>query len=271
MSDFATILREGRLAPRIEAPDLKTLLANRERRLLSEINCSTIGTIQSFDAVTQTAQISVNFKRVIQRRGGSNDVSQLGPTVQVGEVIGTLLNPNGTDGIPSESYVSYPALVKCPVVFMSGGAGALTFPIAVGDTCLVIFADRDIDGWFSSGQVGPPNSDRMHDLSDGIALVGIRSLANSLAAYADDKVILKHAASRVVLDSGAGKATLESVDSTVSAEDKVKIAVGVNTLLGALDDLVDALTTAVISGGTFDATTITNLNAAKTAIGAILK
>ena len=68
-------------------------------------------------------------------------------------------------------------LVDVPVVFMGGGAMVSTFPISVGDEALVVFADRCIDYWFAKGGVQRPAEPRAHSLSDGIALVGPRSLA----------------------------------------------------------------------------------------------
>ncbi len=43
--------------------------------------------------------------------------------------------------------------------------------VAVGDSCLLIFADFCIDGWVETGQPVIPLSSRSHDLSDAFALV----------------------------------------------------------------------------------------------------
>ena len=45
------------------------------------------------------------------------------------------------------------------------------FDVSEGDGCLVVFADREIDSWFSGA---PCPSGRMHSLSDGFAFVGFR-------------------------------------------------------------------------------------------------
>jgi len=68
-----------------------------------------------------------------------------------------------------------PLLVDVPVIFPSGGGFTLTFPIAQGDEALIVFASRCIDTWWQSGGVGRQAELRMHDLSDGFALVGPRS------------------------------------------------------------------------------------------------
>ncbi|WP_321950976.1 Gp138 family membrane-puncturing spike protein [Burkholderia cenocepacia] len=71
--------------------------------------------------------------------------------------------------------VELPQLVDCPVQFPSGGNSTLTFPVARGDECLVVFASRCIDAWWQSGGVQELADTRMHNLSDGFALLGFRS------------------------------------------------------------------------------------------------
>ncbi|AZG13858.1 Gp138 family membrane-puncturing spike protein [Cupriavidus pauculus] len=73
-----------------------------------------------------------------------------------------------------------PLLVDCPVQFPSGGNCSLTFPVAPGDECLVVFASRCIDGWWQSGGVQEQAEVRMHDLSDGFVLLGFRSKPRAL-------------------------------------------------------------------------------------------
>lgn len=68
----------------------------------------------------------------------------------------------------------YPC-VDCPAVFVGGGGLTLTFPVKQGDECLLFFAKSCIDAWWQQGGVQPPAEYRMHDLSDGFALVGVRS------------------------------------------------------------------------------------------------
>lgn len=70
---------------------------------------------------------------------------------------------------------SRPLLLDCPVQFPAGGGCTLTFPVAKGDECLVVFASRCIDSWWQSGDIQGQAEVRMHDLSDGFALLGFRS------------------------------------------------------------------------------------------------
>lgn len=88
--------------------------------------------------------------------------------------------------------VTMPPLVDCPVVFPGGGGHTLTFPIKAGDEALVVFASRCIDGWWDTSGVQPPAELRMHDLSDGFAIIGPRSRPKALTAASTDGVELRN-------------------------------------------------------------------------------
>lgn len=91
---------------------------------------------------------------------------------------GTTTNPNG-----STQSVNLPMLVDVPMVFPTAGGYSITFPVAIGDECLVVFASRCIDGWWQSGGVQEAMEFRMHDLSDGFAIIGTRSQARKVTAW----------------------------------------------------------------------------------------
>ena len=46
--------------------------------------------------------------------------------------------------------------------------------VSVGDACLVVFTDCDVDAWFDGNDSADPASVRMHSLSDAFAFVGFR-------------------------------------------------------------------------------------------------
>lgn len=77
------------------------------------------------------------------------------------------------DPVKGEKVIDMPLLVDCPYVVLSGGKSYIDMPIQVGDYCLVLFNDRNIDLWWKEETVGEPLNNRKHSLSDGIALVGI--------------------------------------------------------------------------------------------------
>ena len=128
------------------------------------------GIVQSFDPVAMTCEIQ--------------------PAVQ-----GKRREEDG-----SIALVNLPLLLDCPVIFPHAGDCSLTFPVRQGDECLVLFSCRAIDLWWQSGGVQPPVEVRMHDLSDGFALVGV---------YSQPNVIPNVSTSAVQLRSNDGQAFME--------------------------------------------------------------
>jgi phage baseplate assembly protein gpV len=118
--------------------------------------------------------------------------------------------------------VNLPLLVDVPVVFPSGGGFTLTHPIKPGDACLVVFASRCIDGWWQSGGVAQGPDNRMHDLSDGFALVGPRARAKTLSPAVDTQRV------QLRTDDGQAHVTM-SPDYTILAQNpaaKVELSPG---------------------------------------------
>ena len=115
----------------------------------------------------------------------SFDASAVTCTVQPA-IQGIVTNEDGT-----RTAVNLPLLVDVPIVFPRGGGTTLTFPVSVGDECLVIFSSRCIDAWWQSGGVQIPMEARKHDLSDGFALVGPMSQAKKIGGISTSTVQLR--------------------------------------------------------------------------------
>ena len=76
--------------------------------------------------------------------------------------------------------IKLPLFVKVPPVFLQGGGSYTAHPIATGDYCLLIFTERCFDRWYSGQDERRPAEFRMHDYSDGFAIVGINPLASAI-------------------------------------------------------------------------------------------
>ena len=144
-----------------ETPTLNDLLDARIYRSMAAMHCIGLGTIQAFDEETQLATISLNYKRIVKD---------------------SIMAENNID--TKDEIKDYPLLINCPVIFLRGGVAKLTFPVVQGDECIIFFNDRDMDTWLDTGiKINPPNSERIHSLTDAIALVGISSKANPLEDF----------------------------------------------------------------------------------------
>ena len=149
----------------IPAPDLTSVTDAVKRDTKITLNAVQIGIIQSFNSEKQTASIRIAIS-------------------QVKEVL-----PDGT-----RILVEYPVLLECPVFTMFGGDSFINLPIAVGDNCIVLFNDREIDNWLNTGEVQPGTTSRTHDVSDAIAIVGIRHYQNSITRFLADGIRISFAA-----------------------------------------------------------------------------
>lgn len=116
----------------------------------------------------------------------------------------------------SISTVALPLLLDCPVVFQRGGGFTLTFPVAAGDEALVVFASRCIDSWWQSGGVQEQAELRMHDLSDGFALVG---------PFSRPSVIPDISTGAAQLRSDDGTSFVEVNDDTITIETTASVTV----------------------------------------------
>lgn len=194
-------------------PDIAEFISRRMRDIAARLNCMLVGTIVSFDATNQTALISVNFQKVVKSVLPVNNVSE---------------SANLT--------IDYPKLISVPVIFLQGGDSYLTFPISAGDSCLVFFCDRDMDIWFSTGQIAPPNSERLHSINDAVALVGIRNLQKSLPNYNTKIASLVDRTGERLAQSGDLKATARS-----SAPSGWLLCYGQSILKATYPDLFEAI------------------------------
>lgn len=70
-----------------------------------------------------------------------------------------------------------PEFIKVPPVFMGGGTSYTAHPISIGDYCLLFISERCLDNWYEGSDFVAPIEMRMHDYSDGIALVGLKNKA----------------------------------------------------------------------------------------------
>jgi len=205
-------------------PGLIDVLNIFKRNLLAELNCIKIGKISSFDASARTAQIELMFKKV------SRDA--------------TIIN--------------YPILVDCPVFILQGGGASVQFPVSAGDWCIVLFADRNIDAWFTTGSAQPPPDGRLHHLSDGIALVGLCPIPSTLPTPdSQESRLLGPSGEKVGVKGG-----LVTIQNSTQ-----NLLTALNNLLSALESL-----TVTVSGstGTVSAATVAQLQAVGTQLSGLL-
>ena len=195
----------AKIGPKTD-PTLADLLIKIRQDVFYSMNCVQIGKIYSYNSLSNTAVITINFKRLL----------------------------------PDGSELDYPMLQDCPVVMLGGSGARLSFPIAKGDDCLVLFNDRNIDDWHYSGQVRVPPDGCVYLFLDGIAIVGI---ANALTASLTPS-------NSVCLDGGSKKVAIRN--------DLADLKTLIHSLFNILTTLT---TTGTAATQTVSVATIGSLNA----------
>lgn len=128
--------------------------------------------------------------------------------------------------------VDLPLLVDCPVQFPGGGGYTLTFPVAAGDECLILFGARCIDSWWTSGGVQSQAVLRMHDLSDGFALVGISSLPNVTPNISATTTQLRSNDGSTYVEVGPAEVSFKAANVNILASSEVNVTTPTFTVNG---------------------------------------
>lgn len=124
---------------------------------LKEVHTALPGIIASFDPATQTASVQPCIQRIFTENGP----------------------------------VNIPLCVDVPVHFPKAGGLCITIPVKQGDECTIFFYERAIDRWFQSGGIQEPSEYRMHDYSDGYAIVGVSSMPNVIPNFDPDNIEIR--------------------------------------------------------------------------------
>lgn len=150
-----------------------------------------------------------------------------------------------------------------PIFCLGGGDYADTYPVAQGDECLLLISDRSIDLWYDQGGVIDPVDLRRHNITDAIALVGLRSKGRALSEWPTDRreigkqgsprVALKDDAVHLGVDSGEDATELAAFASKTKDEIS-KLRDTVNSLVSAFNEHIHQLTSA---GSPFSHTGVT--------------
>jgi hypothetical protein len=156
---------------------------------------------------------------------------------------------------PTGEYLKYPPLSKVPAISLYGGGAFLQFPIKVGDQCLVFFADRCMASWKQTGSPQPLPNPRMHDLSDGFALIGVASPLQLMTLLSSTEAGLATPLAKVAIDTLTNKISIANG------------ALGVNNLLTILTSVLTPLSTDPGVSGATQAAAL----AAITTLGALLQ
>lgn len=137
--------------------DFNDIMEVTQNAVMSRINCHGVGKITEFDKTAQTATI-----QLMQLKQFANEIYTPAPLTEV------------------------------PLIIYGNEQSGITLPDPTGTICLVFFLDRNIDNFILTGEMYQPETSRMHDFSDCIAITTFKTLANPIENYDENALTLYH-------------------------------------------------------------------------------
>lgn len=203
------------------------VMAIAQDAIMSRINCHNIGRILEFDKNTQTCTVEL---------------------MQVKQF--------------NEQFIIPAPITQVPLIILGAGGGHITMPNPEGTICLLLFIDRNIDNFMETGEQYTPDTTRMHDFTDAIALTTFTTLANPLENYDDDAIsifnkgLIEEVEKLSSIKIYPNKIEIQTADGVnITLNDKVSV----NNSSQNLGTLIQALLTAcegivTVTGGTLTPT-----------------
>jgi hypothetical protein len=129
------------------------VMAIAQDAIMSRLNCHNIGRIIDFDKDTQTCMVELMQIKQFNK----------------------------------QTFIPAP-ITQVPLIILGAGGGHITMPNPVGTICLLLFLDRNIDNFMETGEQYVPDTSRMHDFTDCVALTTFTTLINPLQNYDEDAI-----------------------------------------------------------------------------------
>lgn len=229
-----------------EEADLSEISQLLKDSVMSNLNCHNIGRIIEFDSATQTC--TVELMQIKQ----FND----------------------------QAFIPAP-ITQVPLIIYGSDNSYITLPNPVGSICLLLFLDRNIDNFLETGEQYMPETSRMHDFTDAVALTTFKTLANPIEKYDDNaitmyyKTIINDVLYEAVIKNAGNAINLKMTNgnnySQINIASKIKIENNNQSLYTLIGNLITAINNITISNNAVSSASKTALNNVKTQFGELLE
>lgn len=183
--------------------NLTILLQRLKEDVSGELRVAMPGKVVSYNFQEQKAEIKIDMKELY-----SNDLE-----------------------------LDYPIVSSVPVLFLNSGGASITAPVKPGDTCLLIFNDRDLTSWLLGARGERPETRRLHTINDAVAIMGLRSFTEVSPAQNNDDLLITYDGSEVVLKPNGNldiltgstvniktdKIVINCNNAEINAEEQIKV------------------------------------------------
>lgn len=202
------------------------------RRILdgqrAELHTAMPGTVKSYDASAQTADIRPGLRRVIPSREETED----------------------------ETVEELPILPSVPVVWPRAGDFFLHAPLQEGDGVLVIFSEADINAWLDGSVSANPSLPERHGLSGAVAIPGLFPSASPIGSVSagnatmgvDGGPVMAFVSGEIRAGGADPLARESALDALVDALVNAPLSSGGGSVLTGLDATLGAVSAWVNKG-----------------------
>ena len=149
------------------------------------------------------------------------------------------ITPVGSFTAPDWQEIPYPTIHNVPIQYPcgNGGKSGCTFPVKPGDTCIIIFADHQIENFLS----GEKSDDmRNHSMNDAYAIPTL---------FSDSVPTLKSNPNDVCLFNDGSLVVLNSSSMTINLADGTSVSIGGGDLVVDGISVVHHVHSGVTPGG----------------------
>jgi hypothetical protein len=186
---------------------LAKLLGDSHDARLMRAHTNMPGEVVSYDPATQTAAVQPLIQEVSVDEFGTATVRTL------------------------------PQISNVPVMFPRSGEWFCSFPIAKGDTVLLVFAEKSIGRWREQDKLTDPGVVSMHHLSDAVAIPGLFANPRKLPDVHAENMVIGHSGGAQIHIKPDGTIHL----SEENAADAVALSAPADAQIAALKTAIDAV------------------------------
>lgn len=141
--------------PQNTQQDFNNVMEIAQDAIMSRLNVHNIGRIVEFDKNTQTCTVELMILKQF----------------------------NDSIIIPAQ-------ITQVPLIILGAGGGHITLPNPVGTICLLLFLDRNMDNFMETGEAYAPETSRMHDFTDCIAITTFKTAVNPISNYDENAITI---------------------------------------------------------------------------------
>lgn len=199
-------------------PNFNDVMAIAQDAIMARLNCHNIGRVIEFDSATQTCTVELMQIKQFNK----------------------------------QTFIPAP-ITQVPLIILGAGGGHITMPNPVGTICLLLFLDRNIDNFMETGEQYVPETARMHDFTDCVALTTFTTLANPLQDYDEEAITIFNQAVVEEVEQISyikiypNKIQIETAEeANITLTDTISISNSNQNLADLIQQLISAITSIMI-------------------------